>query len=539
MSALQRSSSHSPLSEGGQRIEGKDAQRMNIMAARIITESIKTTLGPRGMDKMLVDSLGDVVVTNDGATILREMNLDHPVGKMMVEVARTQEAVVGDGTTTAVVIAGELLKNAQSLLDENIHPTIIARGYRMAAKKALEILDNVAITISYDEEIFQKIALTTITGKGVDKAKEHLSVLVVKAILAVTDEEEGKISVKTEDIKLEKLEGGGIENTEFVKGIIMDKEKVHPSMPQKVNDARIFLTNFPLELRGKELDGRIRITDPNQMKAFTDEEMGSMKRMIEIIKNSGATVMLSQKGIDELGQYYLANAGILAVRRVKKGDIEKLAKATGASIVSNIEELGEQDLGYAGLVEQVKIDEHMMIQVTECLQPKAVSILIRGATSHVTEEVERAIEDCLGAVPAAMEDKKIVAGGGAAGIEMAERLRAYARTIGGKEQLAIEAFADSLEAIPRALAENAGLDSIDMLVKLKSAHRRKGSSNAGLDIFDSRIKDMYQEGIIEPARVKKQSIISASEVAVIILRIDDIIAAQQLGKQPPPRPEGV
>ncbi|MFC1956234.1 thermosome subunit alpha [Chloroflexota bacterium] len=539
MAALQRSSSHSPLSEGGQRIEGKDAQRMNIMAARIITESIKTTLGPRGMDKMLVDSLGDVVVTNDGATILREMNLDHPVGKMMVEVARTQEAVVGDGTTTAVVIAGELLKNAQSLLDENIHPTIIARGYRMAAKKALEILDNVAITISYDEEIFQKIALTTITGKGVDKAKEHLSVLVVKAILAVTDEEEGKISVKTEDIKLEKLEGGGIENTEFVKGIIMDKEKVHPSMPQKVNDARIFLTNFPLELRGKELDGRIRITDPNQMKAFTDEEMGSMKRMIEIIKNSGATVMLSQKGIDELGQYYLANAGILAVRRVKKGDIEKLAKATGASIVSNIEELGEQDLGYAGLVEQVKIDEHMMIQVTECLQPKAVSILIRGATSHVTEEVERAIEDCLGAVPAAMEDKKIVAGGGAAEIEMAERLRAYARTIGGKEQLAIEAFADSLEAIPRALAENAGLDSIDMLVKLKSAYRRKGSSNTGLDIFDGRIKDMYQEGIIEPARVKKQSIISASEVAVIILRIDDIIGASQLGKQPPPRPEGM
>ena len=409
----------------------------------------------------------------------------------------------------------------------------------MAAKKALEILDNVAITISYDEEIFQKIALTTITGKGVDKAKEHLSVLVVKAILAVTDEEEGKISVKTEDIKLEKLEGGGIENTEFVRGIIMDKEKVHPSMPQKVKDARIFLTNFPLELRGKELDGRIRITDPNQMKAFTDEEMGSMKRMIEIIKNSGATVMLSQKGIDELGQYYLANAGILAVRRVKKGDIEKLAKATGASIVSNIEELGEQDLGYAGLVEQVKIDEHMMIQVTECLQPKAVSILIRGATSHVTEEVERAIEDCLGAVPAAMEDKKIVAGGGAAEIEMAERLRAYARTIGGKEQLAIEAFADSLEAIPRALAENAGLDSIDMLVKLKSAYRRKGSSNAGLDIFDGRIKDMYQEGIIEPARVKKQSIISASEVAVIILRIDDIIGAAQLGKQPPPRPEGM
>ena len=533
--AAQKSGSPFSLSaEGGQRTQGKDARRMNIMVARIIAESLKTTLGPKGMDKMLVDSLGDVVVTNDGATILREMEVDHPVARMMVEVARTQEAVVGDGTTTAVVIAGELLRKAESLLDQNIHPTVITRGYTLAADKAQEALDNIAIGISYkDVDILEKLALTAITGKGVEKAKERLSNLLVSAIMAVADEQDGKISVNTENIKLEKKEGGGIEDTELIRGVIIDKERVSPAMPRKVKDASILLINTALELKEREFSGQISVTEPGQIKAFLEEQRGGMKRTIEQIKGSGAAVLFSQKGIDELAQYLLADAGIMAVRRVKKGDMEKLAKATGASLVNSIDELSQQHLGYAGLVEQIRVVNDEMIFITECREPKAVSILIRGGTKHITDEVERAIEDCLGAVPAAMEDGRVVVGGGATEIEIAKELRAYAETIGGKEQLAIEAFAESLESIPRTLAENAGLDPINALVGVKSAHKQKGS-RIGLDIFDGQIKDMYQKGVIEPVRIKKQSIASASEAAVMILRIDDVVAAARLTKEMPP-----
>lgn len=518
------------LSDKTQRTIGRDAQRTNILAARVIAESVKSTLGPRGMDKMLVDSLGDVVVTNDGVTILKEMDIEHPAAKMIVEVAKTQEDEVGDGTTTAVVIAGELLKCAEELLDQGIHPTVIAGGYRLAAEKAVEILKNIAIDVSEDDdEMLKKVAITAMTGKGAEKAKEYLADLVVKAVKAVAERQGDKISIDTDHIKIEKKEGGGIEDTELIKGVLIDKERVHSAMPKKVEKAKIALVNSALEVKETEIDAEIRITDPNQLKAFIDEEEKMLKDMVETIKKSGANVLLTQKGIDDLAQHYLAKAGILAVRRVKKSDMEKLARATGANIVTNLDDLTGKDLGYAGIVEEVKIGEDEMMYVKDCKDPKSVSILIRGGTEHIVDEVERVIEDCLGVVPATIRDGKVVAGGGAPEIEAAKQLRKYAKTVGGREQLAIEAFADALEVIPRALAENAGLDPIDMLVDMRAKHEKDGA-RYGLDVFDGKVKDMYKEGVIEPLRVKTQAIDSASEVAVMILRIDDVIAASGAGK---------
>ena len=531
------------LKEGTSRTVGKDAQRMNILAARIIAEAVKSTLGPKGMDKMLVDSLGDVVVTNDGVTILKEMEVEHPAAKMMVEIAKTQEDEVGDGTTTAVVIAGELLKRAEELLDQEIHPSIISKGYRVASEKAKEILEEIATSIDIeDEEVLKKIAMTAMTGKGAEKAKEYLAGLVVNAVRAIAEREDGKVIVDPDYIKIEKKQGGGIEDTELVRGVVVDKERVHPGMPRKVEDAKIALLNCALEIEKTETDAKIHITAPEQLKAFLEEEEKMLREMVDKIKASGANVVFCQKGIDDLAQHYLAKEGIFAVRRVKKSDMEKLARATGARIVTNVQDLTGGDLGNAGLVEELKIGDDEMVFVRDCKDPKAVTILVRGGTEHIVDEVERALEDAIGVVCAALENGKAVAGGGAPEIEVANKLRDYAKSVGGREQLAIEAFATSLEIIPRALAENAGLDPIDVLVDLRAKHEKDGV-NFGIDVYDGKVKDMYAEGVIEPLKVKTQAIASASEVATMILRIDDVIAAGKLKEEekgkPPEMPEGM
>jgi thermosome len=530
------------LSDKTQRTLGRDAQRMNIMAARVIAESVKTTLGPRGMDKMLVDSLGDIVVTNDGVTILKEMDVEHPAAKMMVEVSKTQEDEVGDGTTTAVVVGGELLKRAEELLDQGIHPTVIASGYRMAAEAAKSHLKEIAIDVSVDDEkLLKKVAITAMTGKGAEKSKEYLADLVVKAVRAVAEVDGDTVTIDTDHIKVEKKAGGGVDDTELVQGVLIDKERVHSAMPRVVKNAKIALINSAIEVKETEIDAEIRITDPTQMKAFIDEEERMLREMVEKIKGVGANVLFVQKGIDDLAQHYLAKEEIFAARRIKKSDMEKLSRATGGKIVTNLEDLTPEDLGNAGIVEEVKIGDDEMIYVKECKDPKSVSILIRGGSEHIVDEIERAIEDCLGVVPAAIRDKKVVAGGGAPEIEMAKHLRAYAKSVGGREQLAIEAFADSIEVIPKALAENAGLDPIDTLVDLRAKHEG-GGTTYGINVFTGKSQDMYKEGVIEPLRVKTQAVDSAGEVAVMILRIDDVIAASKLSKDeggPPGGMEGM
>ena len=532
------------LREGSERRKGRDAQSTNILAAKVIADAVKSTLGPMGMDKMLVDSLGDIVVTNDGVTILKEMDIEHPAAKMMVEVAKTMENEVGDGTTTAVVLAGELLKNAEDLIEQDIHPTIIAQGYRMAADRAREILDKISENISIkDLETLKKLAMTSMTGKGSEDAKEYLAEIVVESVMAVTEKEDSKIVIDVDDIKIEKKTGASVEKTELVRGVILDKDKSHPSMPSIVKNAKIALLNSALEVKDTEVDAEIRITDPHQLKAFLGEEEKTLKAMVEKVRSSGANVLFVQKGIDDLADHYLAKAGIFAVKRVKKSDMEKLSKATGGSVVTNLDDLSKKDLGLAGLVEVVKIGDDEMTFVKECKDPKSVSILIRGGTEHIVDETERSLEDALGVVTTVIKDKKIVAGGGAPEAEVAKELRVYAKGVGGREQLAIEAFADSLEVIPRALAENAGLDPIDAIVELRSKHEKKGGARFGLDVDDGKVKDMMKEGVIEPLRVKTQAVDSASEVAVMILRIDDVIAASNLGREkgggmPPGMPPG-
>ncbi|MCA6213835.1 thermosome subunit [Thermococcus bergensis] len=519
------------LPEGTQRYVGKDAQRLNILAARIVAETVRTTLGPKGMDKMLVDSLGDIVITNDGATILDEMDIQHPAAKMMVEVAKTQDKEAGDGTTTAVVIAGELLRKAEELLNQNIHPTIIVKGYTLAAEKAQEILESIAKDVSpMDEEILVKAATTSITGKSAEEEREYLAKLAVDAVKLVAEEVDGKYVVDIDNIKLEKKEGGSVRDTQLIKGVVIDKERVHPGMPKKVENAKIALINEALEVKETETDAEIRITSPEQLQAFLEQEEKMIKEMVDKIVATGANVVFCQKGIDDLAQHYLAKAGILAVRRVKKSDMEKLAKATGAKIVTNVRDLTPDDLGYAELVEERKVAGENMVFVEGCKNPKAVTILIRGGTEHVVDEVERALEDAIKVVKDIVEDGKIVAGGGAPEIELAIRLDEYAKEVGGKEQLAIEAFADALKVIPRTLAENAGLDPVDVLVKVTAAHKDKGAT-IGVDVFAGEPADMLERGVIEPLRVKKQAIKSASEAAIMILRIDDVIAASKLEKE--------
>ena len=512
------------LKEGTQRETGKDAQKKNIEVAKTIADAVRTTLGPKGMDKMLVDSLGDIVITNDGATILKEIDAAHPTAKMMVEVAKSQDSEVGDGTTTAVVLAGELLKNAEELLDQNVHPTVITNGYHLAAEKALEILPELGIKVDNDA-ILKEIAITAMTGKNVGDAKEYLADLAVKAVKAVAEEVDGKISVDVDNIKVEKKQGGGITDTELIDGIVLDKEKVHPRMPKRIEDAKIALINTGFEVKKTEISAKIQINRPEDIQAFLDQESEEIKKMVEKVKDVGANVVLCQKAIDDLAQHYMAKYGIYAVRRIKKSDMEKLAKATGAKIVTNLDDLSSEDLGYAKVVEERKIGEDNMTFVMGCKNPKSVSILIRGGTEHVVDEVERALHDALKVVSVAMEDGIAVPGGGATEIELAMKLREYAPSVGGREQLAIEKFADSLEIVPRTLAENAGMDAIDMMMKLKAEHQ-KNNKHAGVDVLDGKIANMIEKKVIEPLRVKKQAIESATEAATMILRIDDVIAAK-------------
>ncbi len=514
------------LKEGTRRETGREAMRNNIAAARAIAEAVRSTLGPRGMDKMLVDSLGDVVITNDGVTILKEIDVEHPAAKMMVEVAKTQDSEVGDGTTTAVVLAGELLKNAEELIDQNVHPTVIATGYRMAAEKAKAILDEIAKPISVDdEELLKKIAATALSSKSASMAKELLSDIAVKAVKRVAEQINGKWRVDVDAIQIIKKQGGAIDDTQLIDGMIIDKEKVHPGMPKVVKDAKIALINTALEVKKPEIDANIQIKDPAMIHAFLEEEEKLLKEMVEKIKKSGANVVLCQKGIDDMAQHFLAKAGIYAVRRVKKSDMEKLSKATGGKIITNLDDLSPEELGHAAVVEERKIGEDNMTFVMGCENPKSVSILIRGGTEHVVDEIERSLKDALYVVARAVEDGKIVTGGGSSAVEIALRLRDYAASVGGREQLAIEAFAEALEVIPRSLAENAGHDPIDMLIELRKAHK-DGNINAGINVYEGKVADMMELGVIEPIRVGKQAIDSATDAAVMILRIDDVIAAK-------------
>jgi thermosome len=520
------------LKEGSERTRGKDAQSRNILAAKSIAAAVKSTLGPKGMDKMMVDSMGDVVITNDGATILREMDIEHPAAKMMAEIAKTQDDEVGDGTTSAVVIAGELLKKAEDLLDQDVHPTLIASGYRLAAEKAYEILNSRAEDIlPADTDTLKKIAMTSMTGKGAEIAKELLTNLAVDSVRLIM--EKGVKKIDMDHIKLEKKTGGSTEDTMLIKGMLIDKEKVHPGMPKRVEDATLALPNSALEIEKTEVDAKIEITSPDQMKSFLDEEEKMLEEMVNHVKESGANVLFCQKGIDDLAQHYLAKGGILAVRRVKESDMKKLASATGGKVLTTLEGIRPEDLGEAGLVEERKVSGEEMIFVENCQNPKSVSILLRGGTEHVVDELERGMNDALRVTACALEDGKYVAGGGAAEIELALNLRDYAASVGGREQLAIQAFADAMEIIPRSLAENAGLDPIDMLVALRSAHEA-GDKFAGLDVFSGEPIDMLKARVIEPLRVKTQAVSSAAESATMVLRIDDVIAASAEEQPPPP-----
>jgi thermosome len=526
------------MPEGTQRSQGRQAQKMNIMAAKLVAETVRTTLGPKGMDKMIVDSLGDITVTNDGVTILEEMHIEHPAAKMVVEVAKTQEDEVGDGTTTAVVIAGELLKNAESLIEQNVHPTVIARGYRLAEVKAQEVLQQIAEPISLkDTNLLVKIATTAMTGKGAENAREKLADLTVKAVSAVSEkDEQGNLILDKANIKLEKKVGAAVESSELIKGIVLDKERVHSGMPLKVPNAKIALVDAPIEIKSTEIEAKIQITDPSQLQAFLDKEEDMIRHKVEKIINSGANVLICQKGIDDLAQHFLAKKGIYAVRRVKQSDLIALEKATNGKIVMNVEELSQDDLGKAGLVEEVKVGDEQMTYIRDCKNPKSVTLLVRGGTEHVVDEVKRAVSDAVGDLAAALKVGKVVAGAGAPELELAKELRKYADTLSGREQLAIKAFADAMEVIPRTLAENAGIDPIDSLAELKSAHDKK-QKWAGIDVFKGKVMDAWKDGVIEPLKIKTQAISSASEVAVMLLRIDDIIAG---GKQEAPKmPQGM
>jgi len=509
------------LPENASRILGRDAQRNNILAARIVAETVKTTLGPKGMDKMLVSSTGDITVTNDGVTILQEMEIEHPAAKMMVEIAKTQEEEIGDGTTTAVMLAGKLLENAEFLLDKKIHPAVIIKGYRLAAEKSKEILKTLAIDVSPDDTtILKKIAATAMTGKGAEAAKEKFSEIIVDAVRQIHDENKIDLSA----IKIQKTKGNGLQDTELIKGVVIDKDRVSIDMPSRVENAKILLSDFAIEIKSPETDTKISISSPEQLQNFIEQEENILRKMVEKIKEVGANVVFCQKGIDDIAQYYLAKYGIYACRRVSKSDMEKIAKATQAKIISNINEITPEQLGYAETVEETKQGEESLTFIRGCKNPKSVTILLRGGTEHVLDEMERAIKDGLGDVAASIKDGKIVAGGGALEIELAMELRKFAQSLGGREQLAVEQFASALEFIPVTLAENAGLDPIEALTELKAKHDL-GEKRAGLNLFVNRIEDNFKAGIVEPLRIKTQAIDSASEVSMMILRIDDVIAS--------------
>jgi len=520
------------LKEGTQRTAGRDALRINILAARAVAEMIKTTYGPKGMDKMLVDALGDVTITNDGATILDKAEIQHPAAKMLVHVAKSQDAEVGDGTKRAVIIAGELLRYAEDLLNKNIHPTIIISGYRKAMEEALRVLNEIAVPIDINnDEILKKIAKTALTSKAVHDARDYFAEIAVKAVKQIVEQRGDKIYIDIDNVQIIKKYGGSLMDTQLVYGIVLDKEVVHPGMPKRVEKARIALLDAPLEIEKPEIDAEIRISDPTQMKAFLQQEEEILKKYVDKLCEVGANVVITQKGIDEVAQHFLAKKGILAVRRVKRSDLEKLERATGGRIVSNIEDIKPEDLGYAELVEERKVGEDKMVFIEGCKNPRSVSIVIRGGLERLVDEAERSLRDALSAVADALRDGKVVAGGGAVEMEIAKNLRRYAVTVGGKEQLAIEAFAKALEGTVVAMLENAGLDTIDMIMKLRAAHEREGGKWIGVNLNTGELIDMFETGVLEPVSILATAIKGGTEAATIILRIDDIIAASKLEKK--------
>ena len=521
------------LKEGSSETKGKDAQKNNIAASKIIAEIIHTSLGPRGMDKMLVDSLGDVTITNDGATILKEIDVQHPAAKMLVEISKTTDNEVGDGTTSAVVLAGALLENAESLIDQNVHPTIIVDGYRKAGKMAKEFLESIATAVSVsDKTILTKIAKTAMQTKLVRKDSDQLADMVVDSTLSVVEKEGDTHNIDVDDIKVEKKAGGSIKDSAVVQGIVLDKEIVHGGMPKKIDEAKIALINTALEINKTETDAKINISNPQQLKSFLDEENRMLKNMIDKVIGSGANVVLCQKGIDDMAQHYLAKAGVIAVRRIKESDLSKLAKATGARVVTNLDDLFEKDLGTAELVEERKIEEDRWVFVEGCKHPKSVTILLRGGSQRVVDEVARSINDALMVVKDVIQSPFIVAGGGAPETFAATKLRGWAKTLEGREQLAAEKFADALESIPLTLAENAGMDPINTITLLRSKQQR-GEKWTGINVMKGKISNMKNSDIIEPLVVKLQIVSASSEAACMILRIDDVIATQKSAGGPP------
>ncbi|MCL7410254.1 MAG: thermosome subunit alpha [Methanosarcinaceae archaeon] len=514
------------MAQGSQRTKGRDAQSNNILAAKAVANAVRSTLGPKGMDKMLVDGMGDVVITNDGATILKEMDIQHPAAKMIVEVSKTQDDEVGDGTTTAAILVGELLSMAEELIVKGVHPTMISEGYRAAAKKSAEILDSITIKVSPDDdETLLKIASTAITGKGAEAYKESLSRLAVDAVKAVAEKTDSGIIFDAYDIKIEKQVGGSIQDSRLISGIVIDRDRVHPNMPDSVENAKILILSTPIEHKKTDKTSEIKITSPGQMQLFLDQEEKMLKDSVDKVIKSGATAVFCQKGIDDLAQHYLAKAGIYALRRVKKGDLDQLSKATGANIIQSLDEITDADLGFAGLVAENDVGGPKMTFVTKCKTERAVSVILRGGTDQVVAGLKRALNDALRVVGVALEDGKIVVGGGSPEIELALRLKEYAATLKGRQQLAVSKFADALEIIPQTLAENAGLDPIDKLIELRAQHEQ-GNKNAGLNVYTGEIIDMWENNVVEPLRIKTQAINAATEAAVMILRIDDVVAAR-------------
>jgi archaeal chaperonin len=525
------------LKEGSGESRGREAQRNNITAAKLIAEVVRTSLGPRGMDKMLVDSMGDVTITNDGATMLKELDVQHPAAKMMVEISKATDNEVGDGTTSAVVIAGALLEKAEDLIAKNVHPVVIVDGYSRAAEKAQKILEEAAEKVDpQSRPDLLKVANTSMLTKLVNEDAPHLAGVVVDAVLLIADKAPDGFKADIENVKVEKKAGGALTDTMMVRGIILDKEVVHSGMPKKVDEAKIALINSALEIEKTEFSAEIRINDPAQMQQFMDEESSILRAMVDKVKSAGATVLVCQKGIDDLAQHFLAKAGVLAVRRVKESDMTKLAKATGARIVTNLDDLTEKDLGYAKLVEERKLEDDKWVFVEGCKNPKAVTILVRGGTQRVVDEAERALHDALMVTKDVVELPAIVAGGGAPEAEVAFQLRSWAQKLTGREQLAALKFADAIESIPMTLAENAGMDPIDTQVDLRARHGKEGKWY-GVDAMNGKVADMYAKSVWEPLAVKVQILRAATEAASMILRIDDVIAASKM-KAPAMPPGG-
>ena len=513
------------LKDGTQRTRGRTAQSNNIAAAKAVADAVRSTLGPKGMDKMLVDSMGDVVITNDGATILKEMDIDHPAAKMIIEVAKTQEQHCYDGTTSAVVLSGELLKRSEDLIEQNVHPTVICEGFRLAAEKAVELLEAHGISTENQDSVLMEVAKTALTGKSAGAVKSFMADICVRAVNAVGIIEDEERIVDLSDIKVEKRQGGSIKDSTLIDGILLDKERVHAGMPRSISDAKIALINSAIEVKKTEVDAKIQITDPNQLALFLEEEENYIRGLVEKIQASGATVLICQKGIDELAQHYMSKAGIFAIRRAKKSDMEALSKATAGRIVTNIDDLSDEDLGHAAKVEERKIGESDMTFITGCPEAKSVSVLLRGGTEHVVDEIRRAFDDAVGVVSVAWEDGAVLTGGGSVLAALSRDLRTYAETVGGREQMAIEAFASALEIIPRTLAENAGLDPVTTLIELRKAHA-DGQSHAGINVYEGGVVDMKQANVVEPMRVVEHAIQSATETAIMILRIDDVISSK-------------